>query len=162
MYTPTHAEVHYRSGAISTRTFAFLSARRLDTHEERYRGSVAVRARWLRQQRRYCTRHAMLLAGRSVSRSAAHTARRHARRRHRRHMGRSGRRGSVGPHRRPDESTVVGEWGPSREGGAYGAFLLHITAPSPEHPQGCRFEGVYTGSAGQPPLRWFGQRRESR
>ena len=38
-------------------------------------------------------------------------------------------------------------------------FLLQITAPLPEHPDSCRFEGVYTGSAGQAPLGWSGQRR---
>ena len=59
----------------------------------------------------------------------------------------------------PDRSTIVGEWGTSRETGASGAFLLQITAPLPDHPDSCRFEGVYTGSAGQSPLRWSGQRR---
>lgn len=59
----------------------------------------------------------------------------------------------------PDSNTIVGEWGPSREAGAYGAFLLQISAPLPDHPESCRFEGVYTGSAGQPPLGWFGERR---
>jgi len=59
----------------------------------------------------------------------------------------------------PDRSTIIGEWGPSRETGAYGAFLLQISAPLPDHPESCRFEGVYTGSAGQAPLGWFGERR---
>jgi hypothetical protein len=59
----------------------------------------------------------------------------------------------------PDANTIIGEWGPSREAGAYGAFLLQISAPLPEHPESCRFEGVYTGSAGQAPLGWFGERR---
>ena len=59
----------------------------------------------------------------------------------------------------PDSSAFIGEWGASRESGASGAFLLQITAPRPEHPESCRFEGVYTTSAGQAPLGWFGQRR---
>lgn len=59
----------------------------------------------------------------------------------------------------PDQSAIAGEWGTSRATGASGAFLLQISAPLPDHPESCRFEGVYTGSAGQPPLGWFGQRR---
>ena len=59
----------------------------------------------------------------------------------------------------PDSSAFIGEWGTSREAGASGAFLLQLSAPLPEHPQSCRFEGVYTSSAGQAPLGWFGQRR---
>jgi hypothetical protein len=58
----------------------------------------------------------------------------------------------------PDSSTFIGEWGASRETGASGAFLLHISPPLPDHPESCRFEGVYT-AAGQPPYGWFGQRR---
>jgi hypothetical protein len=59
----------------------------------------------------------------------------------------------------PDGGTIVGEWGTSRETGAAGAFLFQISAPLPDHPESCRFEGVYTGSAGEPPYGWSGQRR---
>ena len=57
----------------------------------------------------------------------------------------------------PDESTLIGEWGTRRETGADGAFLLQLV-PLPDHPGDCRFEGVYTGGAGQAPLGWFGER----
>ena len=59
----------------------------------------------------------------------------------------------------PDANTIVGEWGTRRETGANGAFLLQLSAPLPDHPESCRFEGVYTASAGQAPLGWFGERR---
>jgi len=60
----------------------------------------------------------------------------------------------------PDNSTIVGQWGTRRETGADGAFLLQISPPLPDHPESCSFEGVYTGSAGQSPLSWIGDRVE--
>jgi hypothetical protein len=59
----------------------------------------------------------------------------------------------------PDENTIVGEWGTRRATGADGAFLLQLSAPLPDRPESCRFEGVYTAGAGQAPLGWFGERR---
>jgi len=58
----------------------------------------------------------------------------------------------------PDSRTFIGEWGTRRETGAEGGFLLQISPPLPDHPESCRFEGVYTAAAGEP-YGWFGERR---